>query len=91
MDLGLDTAYRILDAWRRARRLRETFAPEEIERRLLENLRLYAEETQALSHSVKLPRVLAPLRERIAQRLQSAMIHAAKSLAHAAAIAVQKG
>ena len=91
MELGLDTAYHMLDAWRRARRLREAFTPAEIERRLLENLRLYAEETQALSHSVNLPRVLAPVRERIAQRLQDAMLHAAKSLARAAAIAVQKG
>ena len=91
MALGLDTAYRILDAWRRARRLREAFTAAEIEHRLLVNLCLYAEETQALGHAVQLPRVLAPVRERIAQRLQDAMLRAAKSLAHAAAAAVQKG
>ena len=91
MALGLDTAYRILDAWQRRRRLRETFAPEEIEHRLLEMLRLYADETQALSHGVRLPRLLAPVRERIARRLQDAMTRAAKSLARAAAVAVQKG
>jgi hypothetical protein len=91
MALGLDTAYRILDAWRLRRRLRDAFAREEMARRLYELLRLYAEETQALSHGVQLPRILAPVRERIAQRLQEAMLQAAKSLARAAAVAVQKG
>jgi hypothetical protein len=91
MALGLDTAYRILDAWRQRRRLRDAFAEEEMQRRLYEMLRLYAEETLALSHGVQLPRVLAPVRERVAQRLYEAMLHAAKSLARAAAVAVQKG
>jgi hypothetical protein len=91
MALGLDTAYRVLDAWRQRRRLRDAFAEEELQRRLFETLRLYAEETQALSHGVQLPRILSPVRERIAQRLHEAMLHAAKSLARAAAVAVQKG
>jgi len=91
IELGLETAYRIFAAWRERRRLRDAFGREELERRLLEILRLYAEETLALSRSVGLPRLLEPLRERIAQRLQEAMIHAAKSLAHATAIAVQNG
>lgn len=91
MALGLDTAYRILDAWQHARRLRQAFTVAEFELRLLENLRLYAEETQVLSDAVQLPRILAPVRERIAQRLQDAMLQAAKSLARAAAAAVQKG
>lgn len=91
MALGLDTAYRILEAWRLRRRLRDAFAQEEMARRLYELLRLYAEETQALSHGVQLPRILAPVRERIEQRLQEAMLQAAKSLARAAAVAVQKG
>jgi hypothetical protein len=91
MALGLDTAYRILQAWQRRRRLRDAFAGGEIERRLFEILRLYAEETQALSDGVRLPRILAPVRERISQHLQEAMLHAARSLARAAAVAVQKG
>jgi hypothetical protein len=91
IELGLDTAYQILAAWRERRRLREAFGREEFERRLLEILRLYAEETLALSYSVDLPHLLEPLRERIAQRLQEAMLRAAKSLARAAAGAVQKG
>jgi len=44
-------------------------------------LRLYAEETQALSHAVRLPAILEPVRERVAQRLREAMIHAARALA----------
>ncbi len=91
IELGLDTAYRILDAWRHGRRLREAFSPGEFERRLFEMLQLYGEETQALSHSVRLPGLLAPLRERVAQRLREAMSDAARTLARAAAAAAQNG
>lgn len=90
-ELGLDTAYRILDAWRRGGRLRDAFVPGELERRLFEMLQLYAEETQALSHSVRLPGILAPVRERVAQRLREAMTHAARTLARAAPAAGQNG
>jgi hypothetical protein len=85
IELGLDTARRILDAWRHGRRLREAFAAGELERRLFEMLQLYAEETQALSHSVRLPRILEPVRERTAQRLREAMTDAARGLARDAA------
>jgi hypothetical protein len=44
-------------------------------------LRMYAEETQALSHAVRLPGLLAPLRERVAQHVRDAMIDAARTLA----------
>jgi hypothetical protein len=81
IELGLDTAQRILDAWRQGRRVRDTFAPGELERRLFEMLRMYAEETQALSHAVRLPGLLAPLRERVAQHVRDAMIDAARTLA----------
>ena len=81
IELGLDTAYRILDAWRQGRRWREVFSADEAERRVFGMMRLYAEETQALSHSVRLPGLLAPLRERIAQRLLEAMSGAAAGLA----------
>lgn len=91
MELGLDTAYRILEAWRDGRRLREAFVAGEIERRMFELLQLYAEETQALSHSVGLPRILEPLRERVALRLREAMTHAARTLARAAPAAAQNG
>jgi hypothetical protein len=91
IELGLDTAHRILDAWRHGRRLRETFTAGEFEHRLFDMLRLYAEETQALSHSVRLPGVLEPLRERLARRLRDAMARAARTLARDAAAAAQKG
>jgi hypothetical protein len=81
IELGLDTARRILDAWRRGRRLRDAFAAGELGQRLFEMLQLYAEETQALSHAVRLPAILEPARERVAQRLREAMIRAARALA----------
>jgi hypothetical protein len=81
IELGLDTAHRILAAWRQGSRMRDAFAAGELERRVLEMLQLYAEETQVLSRSVRLPGVLEPLRERVAQRLRDAMTHAARTLA----------
>jgi len=91
IELGLDTARRILDAWRQGRRLRAAFAHGELERRLFEMLLLYAEETQALSHAVRLPGLLAPLRERVAQRLRDAMARAARTLVQAPHAAGQNG
>jgi hypothetical protein len=91
IELGLDTARRILDAWRQGRRLRAAFANGELERRLFEMLQLYAEETQTLSHAVRLPGLLAPLRERLAQRLREAMTDAARSLVQAPHAAGQNG
>lgn len=81
IELGLDTAYRILDAWRRGGRLRDALSAEEAERRVFAMMRLYAEETQALSDGVRLPGLLAPVRERLALRLVEAMTGAARSLA----------
>jgi hypothetical protein len=54
-------------------------------------LQLYAEETQALSHAVRLPGLLAPLRERVAQRLREAMTRAARTLVRPAHAAGQNG
>jgi hypothetical protein len=91
MRIGLETAYRALGAWRSGRRLRQGFAPGELEQRLREMLRLYAEETLALSDAVSLPRILAPLRRRLAERLRDAMREAASSLLRGAPAAEQKG
>jgi hypothetical protein len=91
IELGLDTAHRILEAWRQGRRMRDAFEREALERRLLELLQLYAEETQALSHAVRLPGLLAPLRERVAQRLREAMTRAARTLVQPAHAAGQNG
>jgi hypothetical protein len=54
-------------------------------------LRLYADETQALSRSVRWPSLLEPLRERIAERLRDAMLQAAHSLVRDEHAAGQKG
>lgn len=77
IELGLDTAGRILQAWRAGRRAHEAFAPRELGRRLREMLGQYAEETMALGDCVRLPRLLAPLREALEQRLREAMADAA--------------
>jgi hypothetical protein len=85
IELGLDTAYRILDAWHRGRRLRDALSADETERRVFGMMRLYAEETQALSHSVRLPGILEPVRQRIGLRLLEVMTGAARGLARDAA------
>jgi len=54
-------------------------------------LRLYAEETLALSDAVSLPGFLAPLRRRLAERLRDAMREAASSLLRGTPAAEQKG
>lgn len=91
IELGLDGARRILEAWREGRKAREAFGAGERARLVHEMLRLYAEEAQALSQSVRLPGVLAPLRWRLEAALREAMLQAASSLARAVAAAEQKG
>lgn len=91
MRLGLEVATRILAAWRDRHRLRRAFAPGELEGVLRELLQLYAEETEALSASVRLPGLLAPVRRRVSGVLRDAMLQAAVSLTRAAPAASQKG
>lgn len=73
----LSSAYRILGAWRTVSRmraaLRASYTQPEFEHELHAMLKLYALETNALSRSVRLPAMLAPLRERLAGGLHSAM------------------
>lgn len=78
---GLALAYRMLEAWRRRRRLRDAFAPAELESRLLEILTLYCEETVALGDAARLPGPLAPLGERLASRLLGVMAAVSRDLA----------
>ena len=80
IERGMEFAYLILEAWARKRKLRDAFLRPELERRLLELLGLYAKETRALSHTVRLPAVLAPLREGLAERLHRAMDEVASEL-----------
>jgi hypothetical protein len=88
---GLDLAYCILDAWRHGRKLRDAFDRKGYERRLLELLELYARETQALSHSVRLPALVAPLQDLLAQHLQETMNEVARRLAADLAAALHRG
>lgn len=88
--LVLEGSYRILEAWSHGGRLREVFSRDEGESRLLEVLHLYAEETQELSHAVRLPAILAPVRERLAQGLRGVMADAARGLAREITHAVRR-
>ena len=65
--------------------IRECYSSSEFERLLLDLMRLYAQETRALSRSLRLPALLVPLRERIAQSLYDVMAEAAAGLAADAA------
>lgn len=81
----LSTAYRVLDAWRTTHgirmALRASYTRPELERELHEMLKLYALETNALSRSVRLPALLAPLREQLARGLYRVMNGTATQLA----------
>jgi hypothetical protein len=88
IELALDTAYRVLEGWRRGRRMRQVFAAGDLEHRLRRVLELYAQETKALSHSVRLPGPLKLLREPIAQRLLDVMFAVAQGLARETAAAI---
>ena len=69
----LDAAYRICSAWQVRPRLRDAVraAYERTDFEMISCLilDLYAQETRALSRSVKVPAVLAPIRERAAKHL----------------------
>lgn len=70
-------AYRILAAWCPTHSVRAAvqaaYPSAELERLLCAQLRLYAQETRVLSRSVRLPVLLIPLREQVAQRLYGIM------------------
>lgn len=61
--------------------MQHAFSRDEFSHLLGELFRLYAEETRSLSRSVRLPKLLVPLRELIAQELFSVMIRTARPLA----------
>jgi hypothetical protein len=80
-----DAALKILaprDGKTRLRRaMHATFSRDEFGQLLYELFRLYAEETRGLSRSVRLPGLLVPLREKIAQELFNIMLRVARPLA----------
>ncbi|MFA4969233.1 MAG: hypothetical protein WC540_06350 [Sulfuritalea sp.] len=85
MKLLYDAAQRILAARKGDVRLRgamhASFSRDEFAQLLDALFRLYAEETRSLSRSVRLPRLLVPLRELIGQELLNVMIRVARPLA----------
>ncbi len=85
---GLALAWRILNAWQARRHLRDEIPRAELARELREMLFLYCEETAALSYGVRVPALLAPLRERLNGLLLRHMRQAAERLT--ADIAAQK-
>lgn len=80
-----DAACRILGARPRQDRgraaIRSSYPRAELERLIHDLMRLYALETQTLSRSLRLPALLVPLRERLAQALYGVMNDVAQSLA----------
>lgn len=78
-------AYRVLGAWQQAQGIRaavQTAYPRaEFERLMCGLLRLYAQETRLLSRAVRLPVLLTPIRERVAQSLHGIMSDTATRLA----------
>ena len=82
-------AYRILAAWGDRTRLRAAlcgaYSPTEFEWLLAELSDLYARETRALSRSLRMPALLAPLRERVAQHLLDTMTQTGLVLARSIA------
>jgi hypothetical protein len=85
MKLLYDAAQKMLAAENGNHRLRSamhaTFSRDEFVQLLYQLLQLYAEETRSLSRSVRLPRLLVPLREHIAQELFNVMLRIAQPLA----------
>ncbi|KPK06868.1 MAG: hypothetical protein AMJ64_08100 [Betaproteobacteria bacterium SG8_39] len=81
----LDAAYRLLLHWPARTRLRAViqaqYSAEAFEQLLLALLRLYAEEASALARAVRLPRLLAPLTERLVRRLDATLSEVAPRLA----------
>jgi hypothetical protein len=85
MKLLYDAALKSLAAQHGRLRLRAVmqtaFSRDELAQLLYELFRLYAEEARCLSRSVRLPRLLTPLRELIAQEMLNVMLRVARPLA----------
>ena len=86
----LELSHRILRRWRAGGRLRDELTHDELRQRLQEILDLYVEETVALAHSVELPALLVPLRQRLAQALRHVMREVAARMASDLAGAVHR-
>ena len=87
-------AQRVLGSWQGERSMRgalqAAYTRVELERLIFDWLRLYALETQVLSRAVRLPALLVPIRERIAEGLFRIMQDTGARLAHSAAATVYR-
>jgi len=81
----LEAAHRLLARWPPRTRLRAAirseYTAEAFEQLIVALLGLYAEEACALARAVRLPRLLAPLTERLARRLDATLSEVAPRLA----------
>jgi len=81
----LAAAYGLLVGWPPRTRLRAVlqaqYSAEAFEQLILALLRLYAEEAGTLARAVRLPRLLAPLSERLVRRLDATLAEVAPRLA----------
>lgn len=81
----LEAAYGLFVAWPPRSRLRAViqaqYSAEAFEQLILALLRLYGEEASTLARAVRLPRLLAPLSERLARRLDATLAEVAPRLA----------
>lgn len=88
----LEAAYRLLSGWPPRTRLRAViqaqYAPASFEQQVLALLAMYAEEAGTLARAVQLPRLLAPLTERLARRLGVTLAEVAPRLARDATACV---
>ena len=85
IELLLQESYRILTQWQNRQSFRATvnklYSEAEFRDLLHEILRLYAMETRMLSHSVRIPRLLALARNTVTQAITSVMEQEAEALA----------
>lgn len=90
----LQVAYHVLQSGQTAPNLRSAlqgaYPRAELERLIQDLMRLYAQETRALSRSLHMPMLLAPLRDRLTRTLYEVMTEAAVALARQAAAAVYR-
>lgn len=94
IELLLQASYSILAQWQDVRPFRkavnELYNKAEFQDLLHDILRLYAMETQMLSHSVRIPRLLALARDTVTQTITNIMEQEAEALAKSLAQTVYK-
>lgn len=94
IELLLQASYRMLAQWQNMRSFRTTvnelYSEAQFQDLIHEILRLYAMETQMLSHSVRIPRLLTLARDTVTQTITSVMEQEAEALAKSLAQTVYR-